>query len=40
MVLVRVSAATPAGSLPTRTFATTVFVRPLITHVSSPPSAT
>jgi len=31
MVLVRGSAATPAGSLPTRTVATTVFVRPLIT---------
>src|SRR5215831_4310837 len=40
LVLVRGSAATPTEQLPVRTLAATVFVRPLITTVSSSPLAT
>ena len=40
LVLVRGSVATPTEQLPVRTLAATVFVRPLITTVSSPPLAT
>ncbi len=38
MVLVRGLTATPTGARPTRTVATTVFVRPLITDTVSGPS--
>ena len=40
LVLVRGSVATPTEQLPVRTLAATVFVRPLITTVSSSPLAT
>src|SRR5262249_13594896 len=40
LVLVRGSAAPPTEQLPVRTLAATVFVRPLITTVSSSPLAT
>ncbi len=40
VVLVRGFVATPTEQLPVRTLAATVFVRPLITTVSSSPLAT